>query len=230
MSKELTHRAEELKALGWSNDEVVRYAELWDYRQRWGAINLERDDRQFLRKAEAALPKITTGKTSVKKPIREKSYYRWLLFYLDTMNKVETDLKLPDGARGTWPILIEEELRAIDYFEPVLGLPDTLKAKRFDEFREELINSYSSLSNDSLKLIDFDFNSPLEELKAKESTKWRTLRSETVKNKNYHVLKPEAVAIFRDKVRKEFLPLILETLPSLSESDKPTPPDDWSSN
>ena len=53
MAKELTHRADELAGLGWSADDVNRYAELWDYRQRWGAMNLEREDRLFLRKAEA---------------------------------------------------------------------------------------------------------------------------------------------------------------------------------
>ena len=46
------NRAEELKALGWTAEDVRKYEELWEYRQRWGAINLERDDRVFLRKAE----------------------------------------------------------------------------------------------------------------------------------------------------------------------------------
>ena len=56
--------ADELQALGWSAEDVARYAELWDYRQRWGAMNLEREDRLFLRKAEAALPAIVTGKAA----------------------------------------------------------------------------------------------------------------------------------------------------------------------
>ena len=59
MAKELTHRAEELKLLGWSQQDLSRYIDLWDYRQRWGAINLEREDRQFLRKAESSLPEIS---------------------------------------------------------------------------------------------------------------------------------------------------------------------------
>ena len=125
--KELTHRGDELKQLGWSSDDVSRYVELWDYRQRWGAINLERDDRLFLRKAEAALPAITTGKVSVKKPTQEKSYYRRLSFYIDSMNKAESKLGIPVSERGAWPILLEEELRALDYYEPVLGLPDTIR-------------------------------------------------------------------------------------------------------
>ena len=56
MAKELTHRADELAGLGfWSAEDVNRYAELWDYRQRWGAMNLEREDRLFLRKAEGGI-------------------------------------------------------------------------------------------------------------------------------------------------------------------------------
>ena len=54
VQKSENNRAGELKELGWSAEDVRRYEELWEYRQRWGAINLERDDRQFLRKAEAA--------------------------------------------------------------------------------------------------------------------------------------------------------------------------------
>mgnify|MGYP006158635617 CR=1 FL=1 len=37
----------------WSAEEVRTYEELWEYRQRWGAINLEPEERQLLRKAEA---------------------------------------------------------------------------------------------------------------------------------------------------------------------------------
>ena len=50
--KETSHRGDELKGLGWSDPDVSRYVELWEYRQRWGAMNLEREDRIFLRKAE----------------------------------------------------------------------------------------------------------------------------------------------------------------------------------
>ena len=47
--KETSHRGDELKALGWTAQDVSRYVELWEYRQRWGAMNLEREDRLFLK-------------------------------------------------------------------------------------------------------------------------------------------------------------------------------------
>lgn len=37
-----------------------------------GLINLEREDRQFLKKAEKLLPKIQNKKISIKKTIEEK--------------------------------------------------------------------------------------------------------------------------------------------------------------
>ncbi len=232
MSKESTHRPEELKDLGWSLEEVSRYSELWDYRQRWGAINLEREDRLFLRKAEAALPKITTAKPSTKKPIKEKNYYRWLLFYLETMDSSEKELELKEGERGLWPIILEEEIRALDYYEPVLGLPDTLKAKALDSFREELIQLGRSSFNNQINLFDFDFIGPLKALQATDQTnKWRTLRDpDNEPKENYPVLPAEAANSFRKEVRTQIIPLIVKTLPSLADTEMPQPPDYWSRN
>ncbi len=227
MNKESTHRSDELKDLGWSNEDISRYIELWDYRQRWGAINLEREDRLFLRKVESALPVISNAKPSIKKPIQEKSYYRRLSFYIETMNLAESELKIPTGGRGVWPILLEEELRALDYYQPVLGLPDTIKAKAFEAFREDIISRFLMNKSNVVETFNFDFNSPLEELKAKKATSWRPLREVTSKENTYPVLKLSEINEFRKKVREESLPLIRETLPSLVDTAKPVPPDDW---
>ena len=179
MAKELTHRADELAALGWSAEDVNRYAELWDYRQRWGAMNLEREDRVFLRKAEAALPELVTGKAAAKKSTKDKSYYRWLTFHLDAMKAFEAQMSLPEEARGAWPILLEEELRLLDHYQPVLGLPDTLKAKAFDAFRELMGEQAAALPEGSMQMGRYDFQTALLELKEKENSKWRHLREQS---------------------------------------------------
>jgi hypothetical protein len=227
VAKELTHRGDELKALGWSDEDVARYAELWEYRQRWGAMNLEREDRLFLRKAEAALPVILSGKAAVRKGLRDKSYYRWLQFHLDVMTSAEAGFGLPEGARGAWAILLEEELRLLDYYQPVLGLPDTLKAKGFDPVRDELAEVATTLAAAQGELRQLDLSTPLQELKAKDNNRWRPLRDQAGPQA-YPVLHAEAVDGFRQQVRSRFVPLVRETLPSLSESDKPDPPADWS--
>jgi len=226
--KESTHRADELLGLGWSKDDVARYTELWDYRQRWGAINLEREDRQFLRKAETALPAISTGKVSIKKPIQEKSYYRRICFYLDAMNLAENKLNIPKGSRGLWPILLEEELRALDYYEPVLGLPDTIKAKGLEPIREQIVVREMQEQGNNIQVLNFDFNAPLEELKAKESTSWRPLREViNADEASYPVLNSGLVNDFRKAIRKELISVVRQLLPSLNDTDKPEPPDDW---
>ncbi len=49
-------RGAALRAVGWAEQDIRRYEQLSTYRSRWGAANLDRDERRFLRSAEAALP------------------------------------------------------------------------------------------------------------------------------------------------------------------------------
>ena len=230
MAKELTHRAEELKELGWSQDDVLRYAELWDYRQRWGSINLEREDRQFLKKAEAALPKLVSGKVSAKKPLQEKSYYLWIRFYVQEMEKAERGFDLDKGSAGLWRLILEEELRVLDYYEPVLGLPDTIKARALFGLREELIKDGLEKHKNLVELHNFDFLKPINDLKSQDAkTSWKYLREgENSENRDYFVLKEESVSTFRKQIREKLPSLIVSLLPSLSETEKPLPPDNWS--
>ena len=50
-----TDETSRLRSLGWPAAEVSRFQNLQDYKHRWGAANLEREDRLFLKKAELAL-------------------------------------------------------------------------------------------------------------------------------------------------------------------------------
>ena len=156
MNKELSHRSHELKALGWNQEDLSRYEDLWDYSQRWGLINLEREDRQFLKKAEKLLPKIQNKKASVKKSIEEKSYYLWLNFYLEEI-KIFSESNVPKKQVSVWTLLIEEELKLLKELQPVMGLPDTLKAKNLFVNRKQIIekafNEYDAQNNNE----PFDF-------------------------------------------------------------------------
>ena len=229
MTKELTHRAEELKQLGWNQEDLYKYIELWDYRQRWGSINLEREDRLFLRKAESLLPEISKNKASVKKPLNEKSYYCWIKFFLNEMNNFESNEKLNDGMRGVWPIFLEEELRIIDYFEPVLGLPDTIKAKLIAPIRENLVKSALELYKESIITRNFDFQGALDNAKLNgKNSSWRSPRDAHYEtNKDYQIIDKANVLEFRKKVNEKLLTFMRENLPSLAESDKSLPPNDW---
>jgi hypothetical protein len=218
--KDETSRSDELKTLGWSAEEVRRYEELWEYRHRWGAINLERDDRIFLRKAEAALPKQLSGKAALRKTLKEKTHYRWLTAYHQAMAGVEG---LQADELAAWAIVIEEELRALDYYQPVLGLPDTLKAKAFTPVREKLVAEIA----DQGRPLSFDFAAALEEFRAQGNKGWKSLRQDAA-DSSFPVLPKDVADGFRAQVRRELVALTRSTYPSLADSDKPEPASDWS--
>ncbi len=222
MPKETSHRGDELKALGWSPQDVSRYVELWEYRQRWGAMNLEREDRLFLRKAENALPAILTGRAAAKKPIKEKTYYRWLRFHLDAMQEAEQAMETADGERGAWPILLDVELQLLDHYQPVLGLPDTLKAKALGPVRETLAGQAAALGTTR----SYDFQAALNALKEKESSRWRHLRDDDGSDHTYPLLSADAVDGFRTEALNEIQSVIRSTFPSLAETEKPELSDD----
>ena len=220
MRKDETSRSDELKTLGWTAEEVRRYEELWEYRHRWGAINLERDDRIFLRRAEAALPKQLSGKAALRKSLKEKTHYRWLSAFHQAMAGVEG---LEADELAAWAIVIEEELRALDYYQPVLGLPDTLKAKAFAPLREQLVAEIA----DQGRNLSFDFAAALAEFRAQGNKGWKSLRQDD-SDSSFPVL-PRAVAdSFRAKARAELVTLTRSTYPSLADTAKPEPPSDWS--
>lgn len=212
MAKDEISRADELQALGWAPEDVRRYSELWDYRQRWGAINLEPEDRTFLRRAEAALPKRPTGgKGGMKKTIQEKSHYRWLAFHLEAMNSSPQEQGLGEGERGAWPILLEKELRLLEELQPVLGLPDTLKARDLVAVREQLVAAAATEGHS----LEYDFNAPLEELKRNEKSSWKPLRGEGNADTSYPVLGAEAADTFRSRVAAELAERMRASFPSL---------------
>jgi len=229
VAQELTHRAEELKQLGWNQEDLYKYIELWDYRQRWGSINLEREDRQFLRKAESLLPEISKNKVSIKKPLKEKSYYSYIQFFLNEMNDFELKENLKDGMRGVWPIFLEEELRVIDYYEPVLGLPDTIKAKLIAPIREGLVKEALESYEKSLTTKQFDFQATLANAKSSgKNASWRSLRdSNSEGDQDYQIMDKASVLEFRKKVNEKLLSFIKDNFPSLAETDKSLPPNDW---
>ena len=55
MTNPHSEEAKRLSSNGWSAADVSHFLVLRDYRQRWGAANLDREERLFLKKAESAL-------------------------------------------------------------------------------------------------------------------------------------------------------------------------------
>ena len=217
MNKETSHRSHELKALGWNLDDISRYEELWEYSKRWGLINLEREDRQFLKKAEKLIPKLQPKKTSVKKSIEEKSYYLWLNFYL---NKIKdfSKLNLSNDTVSVWEILLEEEMSILQKFSPVMGLPDTLKAKNLYKIRKELIReSFDKYDASNSKNL-FDFNEILNSTEDKISKSWKSIiLDDPDEGNNFPFLMNNNNLKFRATVNKKIENFMINNYPSLKK-------------
>ena len=218
MNKETSHRSHELKPLGWNQEDITRYEELWDYCQRWGLINLEREDRQFLKKAEKLIPKIQPKKYSIKKSIEEKSYYLWLNFYLTEMVSFDKS-HVDKNKESVWAIILEEEIKLLEDLKPVMGLPDTLKAKNLYKIRKMLIEKslkkYNSINNKEI----FDFDNLLNIFKDNKNKSWKSIvENDSESGSLYPIIEKRYSDDFRKDVKKEINVFMLENYPSLKES------------
>ncbi len=215
MNKELSHRSHELKALGWNQEDLSRYEDLWDYSQRWGLINLEREDRQFLKKAEKLLPKIQNKKLSIKKSIEEKSYYLWLNFYLEEI-KIFNESCVPKNQESVWTLLIEEELKLLKELQPVMGLPDTLKAKNLFINRKKIIEKaykeYDAKNNNE----PFDFINIFNKSEKDVSKSWKSIiEKDPEANETFPIVDSKNVEDLRSEIKEDLKSFMRDNYPSL---------------
>tara|TARA_Y100000589_G_scaffold165833_1_gene157733 strand:- start:2507 stop:3166 length:660 start_codon:yes stop_codon:yes gene_type:complete len=215
LNKETSHRSHELKEIGWNSEDITRYEELWEYSQRWGLINLEREDRQFLKKAEKLIPKLQPKKTSNKKLIEDKSYYLWLNFYFNEIKEFNNS-NLSKDVESVWSIMIEEEMNLLKKYSPVMGLPDTLKAKDLKIIRKQLIDKAFSVFNAKKSEKLFDFNLVYDYTKQKESKSWKSLVENDLEVKDQFPLIDKKNRLkFSEEANKEIENYMLNNYPSL---------------
>ena len=180
-------------------------------------INLEREDRQFLKKAEKLLPKIQNKKASVKKSIEEKSYYLWLNFYLEEI-KIFSESNLPKKQVSVWTLLIEEELKLLKELQPVMGLPDTLKAKNLFVNRKQIIEKafkeYDAKNNDE----PFDFINIFNKSEKNVSKSWKSITEKDPEaNKTFPTIDSKNEEDLRSEINEDLKSFMRENYPSLKE-------------
>ncbi|MFM7648103.1 MAG: hypothetical protein ACKO50_08560, partial [Cyanobium sp.] len=112
--------------------------------------------------------------------------------------------------------LLAAELALLDELQPVLGLPDTLKARELVALREELVAQAAKEAGAAPdRSLSFDDVAPLEELKQKERTNWKPLRGEASADKSYLLLSADAVEPFRAQASRKLGDWMRSHLPSL---------------
>jgi len=163
------------------------------------------------------LPKIQNKKISVKKNIEEKSYYLWLNFYLDEIN-IFSNSNLPKNKCGVWTLLIEEEIKLLKELQPVMGLPDTLKAKNLFEYRKELINkAFSELdakSNDKA----FNFDEVLNNSEKDVSKNWKSITEKDPEaNNTFPIIDSANIEKLRSAITEDLSTYMKDNYPSLKK-------------
>ena len=188
-----------------------------DYSQRWGLINLEREDRQFLKKAEKLLPKILNKKASVKKSIEEKSYYLWLNFYLEEIKNFNESI-VPRKQVSVWSLLIEEELKLLKELKPVMGLPDTLKAKNLFVKRKQLIEKAFNIYDAKKNKETFDFTEILNKSEKDVSKSWKSITEKDPEaNEKFPIVDSKKISALRTEINEDLKSFMRENYPSLKE-------------
>jgi hypothetical protein len=216
--KDELNREEELRALGWPADDLRRYADLWEYRKRWGAANLEREERLFLRKADRALPALATLRkgAGTAKQVEQKAHYLWLELYRNAMEMALGAHSLEAAEELAWVIVLDEELRVLRELRPRLDLKDTTR-------RRELIPHQQSWIDEAAKqgrLLELDLAPPLATLRQQQGADWSPLwdRPDRLQAKSFPLLTGEQAAAFRQRVGTETERLTKEIYPSLQQS------------
>ncbi|MFZ4804593.1 MAG: hypothetical protein ACOYLI_08030 [Synechococcus lacustris] len=224
MLKDEVNREDELKELGWSPEDLRRYAELWEYRKRWGAANLEREERIFLKKADNALPALSKkrgGSAADVKQVEDKLHYKWIELYKLAIQRAEQAAPLADAQEGAWTIILDEELKALKEYQPRLDMRDTLNRKSFEPCRAAWLEEAAQLG----QLQPLDVELQLETLKQELSKEWRASWDKPGRReaKQFPVLSAEQAAQFRLKVREETRRLTRELYPSVASREVVNP-------
>tara|TARA_Y100001933_G_scaffold116138_1_gene115983 strand:+ start:3413 stop:3895 length:483 start_codon:yes stop_codon:yes gene_type:complete len=156
-------------------------------------------------------------KVSNKKSIKEKSYYLWLNFYLEKINIFRVSI-LKISTISVWEVLLEEELKLLDKYKPVMGLPDSIKAKELASIRKNLIKLSFDMfeGKNSTKLFDFEIiNNPNEQNISKT---WKSIIENTPEEmKSFPLIPEKFIENFRIQVKDNIEEFMINNYPSLKK-------------
>jgi hypothetical protein len=160
-----------LETAGWTEPQVARYYKLLSRKQAHGLSSLSIADRRFYNsaavacdKAQAAIDKdlraAQTRRVSGKQPVETKLHYR---FKLAELLNYQQRAELLPGEELAIVIIREEQMRALELYQPVLDQVDTSRRHQFSQVTEvELLELAAVLGR---PLANYDSESHLAALR-----------------------------------------------------------------
>ena len=114
--------------------------------------------------------------------------------------------------------MIEEELKLLKELQPVMGLPDTLKAKNLFANRKQIIEKafkkYDAKNNNEL----FDFTNIFNKSKKDVSKSWKSIiEKDPEANKTFPIVNNNNVEDLRFEINEDLKSFMRGNYPSLKE-------------
>ena len=107
----------------------------------------------------------------------------------------------------------------LDKYTPVMGLPDTIKAKELASIRKNLIKSSFEIfeANNSDKLFNFDIVTNPEDQKTSKT--WKSIIENTPdESKNFPLIPEKFIEKFRVEVKQNIEKFMVNNYPSLKNN------------
>jgi hypothetical protein len=167
-----------LESAGWSEPQVARYYKLLTRKQAHGLSSLSISDRRFYNSAAVACNKAQTAiskalsdgltrRVSGKQPVETKLHYRFCL--ADMLNFQDRAELLP-GEELAIVIIRQEQMRALELYQPVLDQVDTVRRVAFSTGTEvELLELAAALGR---ALTNYDSLGHQEALRKEFEVTW----------------------------------------------------------
>lgn len=197
---------------GWSKEQITELQQALHAREYFGYANLTADQKQIILAAKAADKVVAKARNSKanKQPVQTKLHYRWRAAEAELLRKYS---ELAPGEMPAWLIIKEEELRALELYQPVLDQVDTSRRSRFTEPVNELLQ----LAADLGRVSSFDWVAFRDELKAEFAGNWNDSWDSWYSSENapFAVLSEDEIGEFRLLVRARIEQLTREVYPSV---------------
>ena len=121
---------------------------------------------------------------------------------------------------SVWEIIIEEELNLLKKYNPVMGLPDSIKAKELYKVRAILIqNSFSTYKAKNCDTL-FDFD--IEKISSEEveiGKSWKSLiESDSSQKDKFPLLEQKNAEKFKIETLKNIEEFMISNYPSLKDN------------
>ena len=114
--------------------------------------------------------------------------------------------------------LIEEEIKLLKELQPVMSLPDTLKAKNIFEIRKELINKafseFDAKNNDK----GFNFDEALKNSEKDVGKNWKSITEKDPEaNKTFLIIDSANIDKLRSAIKEDLSLYMKDNYPSLKK-------------